>query len=80
VERLARTDLNIQIHVGPAKIRQSRTMQVNSEGVPYEGEAMLIPESPAQAKWQRLREWGPNLLLPLPEVMDASKLGRSKKT
>jgi hypothetical protein len=79
VERLARTDLNIQVHVGPAKIRQSRTMQINGNGMPYGGAALLVPESRAQTKWQRLREWGPNLLLPFPEVADASQPGRSKK-
>ena len=80
VERLARTDLNIQIHVGPAKIRKSRTMQVNDKGTPDGGEALLVPEPRAKTKLQRLREWYPSsLLLRFPEVTDASKLGRSKK-
>ena len=30
LKRLARTDLNIQIHVGPVRIRHSRTMVVDS--------------------------------------------------
>jgi hypothetical protein len=65
---LARTDLNIQIHVGPVKIRSSRTMRVNSKGLPHGGEALLVPESRAKNKWQRLREWDPStLLLPFPE-------------
>lgn len=82
LKRLARTDLNIEIHVGPARIRQSRTMEVDSKGLPYGGEALLVPETRAKTKWQRLREeWGrTSVLLPFPEKSLAlSKAGRSKK-
>ena len=82
VKRLARTDLNIQIHVGPAKIRHSRTMVVDSKGMPYGGEALLVPETRAKTKWQRLREeWAPySVLLPFPEKpLAPSKAGRSKE-
>jgi hypothetical protein len=76
VKRLARTDLNIQLHIGPAKIRQSRTLKVDGKGLPYGGDAMLVPESRAKTKWHRLREWGDpfNLSLPFPdEPVDSSK-------
>lgn len=81
LKRLARTDLNIQINVGPVKIRQSRTMQVDSKGMPYGGEALLVPETRAKTKWELLREeWGPySVLLPFPETpIASSKAGRSK--
>lgn len=80
LKRMARTDLNIQIHVGPVKIRTSRSMQVNGDGLPQGGETLLVPEFQAKTKWQRLREWGPStLLLPFPEKpSDLSKAGNSK--
>jgi hypothetical protein len=82
VKRLAGTDLNIQIHVGPVKIHTGRSMQVNRDGLPQGGEALLVPKPQARTKWQRLREWGPSsLLLPFPDKpLEFSKAGRSKKS
>jgi hypothetical protein len=79
VKRLARAELNIQIHVGPVKIRTSRTMEVDGNGFPKNGEALLVPESQTKTKLQRLREWGPStLLLPFDEKpVGSSKVARS---
>jgi hypothetical protein len=82
LKRVARTDLNIQVHVGPGKIRDGRTMVVDNKGLPYGGEALLIPETRAKTKWQRLREeWRhTNILLPFSEEpLAPSKAGRLKK-